>query len=358
MKLGLASVAAAVLDEISVRCDTAALGGPVPIQFEIRHEAEVVNFLLTLDRQGVSVLPDWSESARVRIRAELGELVRHLFRPAAGRAPAYPEVQITWPEPVTEMAALASEMGPVLAAVHVLLTACSSIDCDLGELSIRYGSDKWGGVHWYTRHYDRHFRTLRDEPVRLLEIGVGGYDDPTAGGASLRVWQRYFRRGLIYGMDIYDKTGIDGPRIRTIQGDQSDPAFLAELAADLGPFDIVIDDGSHLNEHVLTSFDALFPHVSDGGLYVVEDVQTSYWSGYGGSRHDQNPATNTMGFLKTLVDLLHHREYEHGADALPYAAHHVAGIHFYHNLVFVEKSANNEEATPEWIPRSLFAGKV
>src|SRR5207248_1611615 len=83
--------------------------------------------------------------------------------------------------------------------------------------------DKWGGLHWYTPHYDHHFGPLREAPVRLLEIGIGGYDVPEAGGGSLRMWQRYFRRGLIHGLDIFEKR-LNEPRIRTVRGDQNDPA--------------------------------------------------------------------------------------------------------------------------------------
>lgn len=86
--------------------------------------------------------------------------------------------------------------------------------------------------------------------------------------------------GLIYGLDIFDKH-VAGPRIRTIRGDQNDPECLAELAGEIGPLDVVIDDGSHVSEHVLTSFRALFPHLRASGLYVVEDLQTSCWPSHG-----------------------------------------------------------------------------
>ena len=72
---------------------------------------------------------------------------------------------------------------------------------NLGNLAQIYGSDKWGS-HWYTQHYQRHFGHLRRSRITLLEIGVGGYGDPHAGGASLRMWRKFFRRGRIYGIDI------------------------------------------------------------------------------------------------------------------------------------------------------------
>ncbi|MEU0879506.1 class I SAM-dependent methyltransferase [Lentzea sp. NPDC005914] len=189
--------------------------------------------------------------------------------------------------------------------VQGLLSSLKPAPQDLGALAVAHESDKWGDLHWYTQHYERHFARLRDEPVRVLEIGIGGYDDPDRGGASLRMWQQYFRRGLVHGLDIVPKN-VSGPRIMAVQGDQSDAEFLDLLGKELGPFDVVIDDGSHLNEHVRISFHALFPHVRSGGLYVVEDLQTAYWPGWGGSP-DGGPGTS-MGMLKSFVDGLNHAE--------------------------------------------------
>src|SRR5512145_45621 len=79
---------------------------------------------------------------------------------------------------------------------------------NLVRLAQIYGSDKWGG-HWYCQHYAHHFAPFRDRSLTLLEIGVGGYEDPCAGGQSLRMWRRYFKRGRIYGIDIADKSPHD-----------------------------------------------------------------------------------------------------------------------------------------------------
>jgi hypothetical protein len=73
------------------------------------------------------------------------------------------------------------------------------------------------------------------------------------------MWQRYFHRGLVFGVDITEKKVV-GSRIRTFCGDQNAPRFLSQLAADHGPI-IIIIIGSHTNEH-LTSFDTLFPYLS------------------------------------------------------------------------------------------------
>ena len=72
----------------------------------------------------------------------------------------------------------------------------------LTKLAQIYNTDKWG-AHFYTPHYQRHLSKFKYKKIKLLEIGIGGYDDPRKGGESLRMWNRYFPFGTIYGVDIY-----------------------------------------------------------------------------------------------------------------------------------------------------------
>lgn len=213
----------------------------------------------------------------------------------------------------------------------------------LDELAVRHGSDKWGSHH-YTPHYDAHFSARRNEAIKLFEIGIGGYDDPQAGGGSLRMWRDYFRQASIVGLDFFDKSPHAGERIRVYQGDQSDAALLERISREAGPFDIVVDDGSHENAHVAASFRTLFPLLSPGGLYVVEDVQTSYWPALGGSATDFNNPGTTMGFFKSLLDGLNYREIPRPGYSPTYFDQHITSIAFYHNMVFVAKGDNSEES--------------
>lgn len=216
------------------------------------------------------------------------------------------------------------------------------IGTDLAALALVYNTDKWGS-HWYARYYERFFAPRRSRRLNVLEIGIGGYRDPEAGGGSLRMWRTYFPKSRIYGIDIHDKRPHDEARIKTFCGSQADPAFLARVVQQIGTLDIVIDDGSHQNEHVLTSFGILFPHLSDGGLYVIEDTQTSYWRRAGGSSDDLNSRSTSMGFLKSLVDGLNHTEYELPGYEPTYYDRQIVGISFFHNIVFIEKGFNAPE---------------
>lgn len=213
---------------------------------------------------------------------------------------------------------------------------------DLPALAAYFGTDKWGG-HWYARHYQTHFAPLRRRRLRILEIGVGGFDDPRRGGESLRMWKAYFPNASICGLDVADKSAHQESRIKTVVGSQDDEAFLQRLSREQGPFDIVIDDGSHFNAHVIRSFQILFPLLSDGGLYVVEDTQTAYWQDFGGAPPGDATAPTSMNLLKGLADLLNHREFPRQPGWQPgYVERHVVAIHFYHNLVFVRKGLNDE----------------
>jgi len=216
---------------------------------------------------------------------------------------------------------------------------------NLSQLAILFRTDKHSR-HYYTQHYQHHFRTLRRENLNILEIGIGGYENPKAGGASLRMWKEYFPRAHIFGIDIYDKTYHDKKRIKTFRGSQTDEAFLKRVVEEIGIVDIIIDDGSHYNDHVITTFKILFPLLSPKGIYVVEDVQTSYWSefdgiNWGGSIDLTAPYTS-MNFFKSLIDGLNYEEFTLDDYVPTYFDKHIVAMHFYHNLVFIYKGLNNE----------------
>ncbi|HLX81455.1 MAG TPA: class I SAM-dependent methyltransferase [Burkholderiales bacterium] len=213
---------------------------------------------------------------------------------------------------------------------------------DLPALAAYFGTDKWGD-HWYAQHYQMHFAGLRRRRLRVLEIGVGGYGDPRQGGESLRMWQAYFPNARIIGLDIADKRLHDEGRIRTVMGSQDDEALLQSLSRSEGPFDIVIDDGSHQNAHVIRSFRILFPLLADNGIYVVEDTQTAYWPEFGGAAPGNAVAPTSMNFLKGLADALNYREFPRAAGWQPDPlGQHIVAMHFFHNLVFVQKGQNDE----------------
>jgi hypothetical protein len=229
---------------------------------------------------------------------------------------------------------------------------------ELSELARRHGTDKFG-AHRYTDHYHRYFAALRARPVRVLEIGIGGYDDPAAGGASLRMWKDYFAAGQIFGIDRFDKSALAEDRITPLVVDQSDAVALERLGHEHGPFDIVVDDGSHHCADVITALGTLFGFVVPGGFYCVEDLQTSYWPPFGGSLRERSSAATSVGFIKTLIDALNHEEVlEDGFEPTPFDRL-VTGIHLFHNLALIERGDNDEPSNVlinHKVPMALLEG--
>jgi hypothetical protein len=153
--------------------------------------------------------------------------------------------------------------------------------------------------HGYQVAYGPFLAPFILKPIRLLEIGM-------ESGASVQLWGNLFPNlqqmyGVTYGgRDDSDATTLSFAKRQGLargntthpsdmftlyHGDQSDTAFLQGLAADLSstPVDLIIDDGSHVPRHQLKSFVHLFPVLADGGLYIIEDVETSYWDRKGGA---------------------------------------------------------------------------
>jgi hypothetical protein len=162
----------------------------------------------------------------------------------------------------------------------------------------------------------------------MLEIGV-------SEGGSLAQWRQILgSEATIFGIDINPDCAnlVDAPNQVRI-GSQADPDFLTSVLAETGPLDIVLDDGSHVGRHQVASFRAIWPHVKPGGLYMIEDLHTTYWPGdmEGGMR---KPGTG-IELLKALIDDQHawyHDEPEQYA-----VKEEIGGIHFYDSIAVVEK---------------------
>lgn len=212
-----------------------------------------------------------------------------------------------------------------------------SVNDPLSELAVRYGTDK-GADHWYTPQYHHRFESFRDEPITLLEIGVGGYDDPNLGGGSLQMWRDYFPSATIVGLDIYPKTLDFGPRVHIEYGDITDRRVIAHLAETYGPFDVIVDDGSHLCDDVIAAWAYLWEHVSDGGWYCVEDLQTSYWPEYGGS--SERSGETTIGWIFGLINHLHYADLNIANYLVTHYDETLVGIELARNIAFIRKGNN------------------
>jgi hypothetical protein len=151
--------------------------------------------------------------------------------------------------------------------------------------------------HGYHRFYDKY---IKRDIKKLLEIGI-------EQGHSVNLWLQYCPKAIIYGLDI--KTEFINNRVSIYKGDQSNQKDLEKLILHTGSdIDVIVDDGSHIPEHQLFSFDKLFSHINPGGIYIIEDIETSYWKkgglyGYE-TRYGKDHNMNIVNIFKYILHLL------------------------------------------------------
>lgn len=208
---------------------------------------------------------------------------------------------------------------------------------DLATLALKYGSDKHGH-HDYCTHYERHLGYFRNQPINVLELGVGGYEYPDRGGAGMKMFRDYFTAAKIIGVDIHEKKGLTDGRMKFFRGSQADPEFLHQLIKKEGAPSVIIDDASHMNKLTIESFKILFPYLMPGGVYVIEDLESSWWNDHG---FDGNPdlfhedSWTTINMLKSLTVSVNRKylKIPEGKVLPP-----IESVHFYSNICFIHKS--------------------
>lgn len=138
------------------------------------------------------------------------------------------------------------------------------------DIGLKYQTDKITH-HKYHEIYDFFLHPLYNRTGSILEIGI-------LQGKSLNMWLELFPNAYIYGMDIGQT--YSGNRHTVIKGDQSkehDLNLVKDTIKNNNVF-FINDDGSHIPEHQLLTFNILFPLLCEGGVYIIEDIETSYWT--------------------------------------------------------------------------------
>lgn len=217
-----------------------------------------------------------------------------------------------------------------------------------GRLALLYGgTDKV--EHGYMTYYRRHLKKDRLRRLLVFEIGVGGAPGSglagyaaAAPGGSLAVWRDYLPRATVVGVDLHEKdVSALGPSVAFMRADQSRADDLLAVVSKFGAPDVVIDDGSHVAEHIHTTFRTLWPCLRPGGLYVIEDLSTSYYPGHGGSPRDTSGTG--VALAQSLVDCVQaldptfSRHPDWGQREAP-LHEQVASMHAYPGIVFVRKA--------------------
>jgi demethylmacrocin O-methyltransferase len=175
----------------------------------------------------------------------------------------------------------------------------------LDELALKNTTDKRSVEHNYTQFYETYFEPLRNEELKILEIGIYRPQPNTDRivGASLKTWYDYFPNSKIYGVDLTDFTDVDNDRITTMICNQSyrenkeDYPGLSSIIEKYGSdFDIIIDDGGHTMEQQMVTLGYMFKHLKLGGIFVIEDLHTSYFAP--SSYNPTNTSNTALNVLK------------------------------------------------------------
>ena len=178
--------------------------------------------------------------------------------------------------------------------------------------------------------YEKHFNRYKNKKITIVEIGV-------FQGGSLQMWRDYFGPdAIIWGIDI-------DPACKTLEdhnnhiliGSQEDPKFLASIIEKIGPIDILIDDGGHTQNQQIVSFELLFKHIKEDGVYLCEDVHTSYMNVYGGGHLRKG---TFMEYTKLLIDKLNAYHSEESSLIVDEFTKTANSMHFYDSIVVIEKA--------------------
>lgn len=164
----------------------------------------------------------------------------------------------------------------------------------LEEIAIHKATDKSSDIHNYCVKYEKYLPFDRLKEIKILEIGV-------AAGGSLDMWKEFYPNSTIIGIDIapsskqYEKINEN---IFVEIGSQDDSEFLNQIVEKYKEFDLIIDDGSHQQHHVIFSFEFLFNFIKNGGVYVVEDSCCAYWAEFLNAEKNNS----SINYFKSLVD--------------------------------------------------------
>lgn len=208
--------------------------------------------------------------------------------------------------------------------------------------------DKW---KHYFEIYERHFSRFRGSDVHVVEFGV-------FQGGSLQMWKHYFGPHCkIFGIDINPHCKrVAEEQIEVLIGDQEDRWFLKSLAESIPRIDILIDDGGHKMQQQIRTYEELFPRIDANGVYLCEDLHTSYWPEWGGGF--KKPGT----FIEYSKDFIDYLNAWHSKERMKLSVTQftkaVHSLHYYDSVLVIEKrliEKPHDERTgiveiPDWNP--------
>ena len=191
----------------------------------------------------------------------------------------------------------------------------------------------------YFPPYERHFSPFINRSVVFIEIGVNK-------GGSLQFWKRYFGpHANIIGIDINPHCkDLEEDQVSIRIGNQADPGFLQSILDEFGSPDVVLDDGSHIMAHTLESFRFLYPRMTKNGVYLVEDMHTSYWPEFQGGVRQEG---SFIEVCKGLIDELN-ADHTRGVIQPSWFTKSTLSMHFYDSLVVFERGTHTVKTSAKY----------
>lgn len=201
------------------------------------------------------------------------------------------------------------------------------------DLELYFRQNKDRVIHKWNHYFDvyeRHFSRFRGQEIVILEIGV-------FQGGSLQMWKNYFGdKAKIYGIDKNPNCkDLEEENIEIFIGSQSDRTFLRDIKKSIPKVDILIDDGGHTMKQQIVSFQELFDHVKDNGVYLCEDLHTSYWLKWGGGHKRRS---TFIEYSKNFIDFLHAYHSHQNSLKVNTFTKSVDSLHYYDSIIVIEKS--------------------
>ena len=186
--------------------------------------------------------------------------------------------------------------------------------------------------HRYDRFYPLFLESLREQEFNMLEVGVWG-------GGSLQLWEEYFPKAYIHGVDInYDSYKGSSKRFTLHNLDQSRPEDLKQMVDTIPKCKFIIDDGSHHPYHQFITFIKLFDELlEDGGVYIIEDIECNYWNNPKSNIYGYEIGHfNTLDYFKNTLDQIN-SEFSNKQNHL-----NISTVTFAHNCIIITKQTPEE----------------
>ncbi|VDM42711.1 unnamed protein product [Toxocara canis] len=211
------------------------------------------------------------------------------------------------------------------------------------DLELRFDSDK---PTLHANYFDAYAKLLcpwkaEEKALSILEFGIGGFGDEKKGGGDLLTWAEFFPSAhVIVGVDISKKSFHVPPNVKMIQVNQTNEMAIRKICKHHGPFDLIVDDASHMCDDTITTFKLIWHCLKSESIYILEDTQSSY-SNTASCSKGVNANWTSINFFKRLIDENNFAKIEKSTGDANFEwsayAKKLTGIHFYHNLLIITK---------------------